>query len=199
MPEHNHNHHKYAHLMDTEKREKFLPSQEILTRLGLKSGQSLADLGCGYGHFALRAAAMVGPEGHIKAIDIEPERMKILKQRADEQNISQQIEPIMATGENIPLGDEDVETALIANVLHELEDPLSYLKDTLRILKPGGEVWVIEWVNKEMEIGPHISERRSTEEWAAILEEAGFNNVWMQNFSHTHVLLEASKPRKLNN
>ncbi len=185
--------HKHSHLFDREKREKMLPSRQILLNFGLREGLTMADLGCGYGHFALRAAEIVGPAGKVKAIDIEPERMGILRQLAEEQGVISRVETIQAQGETIPLADGDVQIALIANVLHELAEPSQYLKNTWRILQPDGKIWIVEWVKAETEFGPPLAERRSSGEWVELVEQAGFENIWVQDFSPTHVLLRGTK------
>lgn len=183
--------HTHAHLADQEKREKLLPSKQILTNFNIELGQVIADLGCGYGHFAIRAANMVGPSGRIKAIDIEPERLDTLRQRASEQGVIDRIDTILAVGETIPLPDQSVQVALIANVLHELQEPQAYLKIVHRILQNPGQLWIVEWVKKEMEFGPPMAERLSSQEWSKLLTEAGFVNIWVQDFSSTHVLIKA--------
>lgn len=183
--DHHHSHH------NPEQRAKMFPAEKIFTHFGLRQHQILADLGCGSGYFTLKAAEIVGTQGKIKAIDILPERLQALQQAAQDQDKTEQIEIYQAQGESIPLANEDVDIALIANVLHELRDPLAYLKDTQRILRANGEVWIIEWQKKEMPMGPTLAERRSLEEWVLLLEEAGFEDIWAQIFNETHILFKA--------
>ena len=182
-----------------EQRAKILPPEKILSCFGLRSGQRLADLGAGQGYFALKAAEMLGETGLVKAVEIIPERLQILRRQAEERGVAARIQTILAEAERIPLPDNDVDRALLANVLHELQDPLSYVRDTLRILVNGGEIWVIEWQKKETLLGPPSSERRTPEEWVTLLAQAGFENVWVQIFQPAHVLLRgtAIKPASI--
>lgn len=182
---------QHGHHHNSAERAKILPAEKILFRFGLKQGQHLADLGCGQGYFALKAAEIVGSQGQIMAVDIEPERLKFLQQSAQEQGIAEQVETLLAQGESIPLGNGSMDTALISNVLHELNDPLNYLRDTHRILKENGEVWIIEWQKKETPMGPPLHERRSIEEWITLVEQAGFEDIWTQVFNPAHILLRA--------
>ncbi|AHF08453.1 class I SAM-dependent methyltransferase [Desulfitobacterium metallireducens] len=183
------NHHSFHH--NHEQRAKMFPAEKIYSRFGLKSNQILADLGCDSGYFSLKAAEVVGPQGKIKAVDLSQERLQVLQQTAQEQCKAEQIETFLAQGESIPLPDEDVDIALIANVLHELHDPVAYLRDTQRILRSNGEIWIIEWQKKEMPMGPLLAERRSLEEWVLVLEQAGFEDIWTQLFNTTHILIKA--------
>ncbi|HVJ50577.1 class I SAM-dependent methyltransferase [Desulfitobacterium sp.] len=183
--------HEYSHHHNPEQRAKMFPAEKIFSRFGLKPNQYLADLGCGSGYFSLKAAKIVGIQGKIKAVDIMSERIQSLQQAAQEQGTAERIETFLAQGESIPLPNKDVDVALIANVLHELHDPLNYLRDTQRILRNQGELWVIEWRKKEMPMGPQLNERRSVEEWITLLEEAGFEDIWAQIFNETHILIKA--------
>ncbi|MHB1406666.1 MAG: class I SAM-dependent methyltransferase [Desulfitobacteriaceae bacterium] len=185
--------HKHNFLKNFEEREKMLPSQWILERFGLCPGQHLADLGCGYGYFTLRAAEMTGSYGKIEAVDIEKERLDFLESAATERQVGAQITTYLAVGENIPLPDACVEAALIANVLHELHNPGAYLHEAKRILKQEGQLWIVEWQKKETPIGPPLHERKSEAEWESILSEAGFTTVWTEKLEPAHVLIMANK------
>lgn len=185
--------HQHFHNHNLQEREKILPSLKVLTHFGLKAGRRLADLGCGPGYFALKAAEIIGTQGQIKAVDINTERLEHLRQSAGERGLSGQIETYLAHDESVPLPDQDVEIALISNVLHELQDPLNYLRDARRVLKQGGEVWVIEFQYKETPMGPPLSERRPLEEWVTLLEQAGFEDIWVQIFHPAHILMRGKK------
>lgn len=183
--------HKHANLKNFEEREKMLPSRLILERFGLGPGQHLADLGCGYGYFSLRAAEMAGIEGKIDAVDIDQERLEFLENAAAERQVAAQINTYLAAGDTIPLPDAYVEAALIANVLHELQNPGAYLHEARRILKEGGQLWIVEWQKKETPMGPPLAERKSEVEWGSLLAEAGLTLVWTEKLEPAHVLIMA--------
>jgi ubiquinone/menaquinone biosynthesis C-methylase UbiE len=187
--------HMHSGLSNFEEREKILPSQKILSNFGIHSGQHLADLGAGYGFFAIRAAEMVGEHGRIEAIDIEPERLQSLLTSAEERGVFQHIRTHLAEGETIPLPPDSVDVALISTVLHELHDPLSYLQEARRIVKEQGEIWVIEWQNKVTKMGPPLAERRSIDHWVSLLEQAGFENIWVQTLEPGFVLIKGNLTR----
>ena len=54
----------------------------LLKSLGLKSGMTVCDMGCGNGFYALRMARQVGPRGRVLAVDIQKEMLKLLEDRA---------------------------------------------------------------------------------------------------------------------
>jgi len=186
---------KDSHGKNFEEREKILPPRQILTDFGLRAGRRLADLGCGYGFFALPAAEIVGPGGLVAAVDINGKALAELQKRALAGNLHETIRTYQAEGTSVPLPDKHVEIALIANVLHELGDPPAYLREAHRILVDGGQLWVIEWQkNGTLTMGPPPADRKSVEEWAALIREAGFYHVQTKFHEPGHVLLTAGKP-----
>ncbi len=184
---------KHSYLRNFEEREKIFPARQILTDFGLRAEQRIADLGCGYGFFALTAAEIVGPKGLVAGVDINAEGLDELQERARARKVNGTITTYLASGLTVPLPDGYVEIALIANVLHELADPLAYLREAHRILADGGWVWVIEWQKKETTMGPPLQERKSVEEWTALIAEAGFNHIRTNFHEPGHVLFTACK------
>ena len=74
--------HKW-HYQDESERRKWQNPESILKRIGLKTGQTLVDIGCGEGFFALPAARIVGRAGLIYAGDISTEALETLQRKAE--------------------------------------------------------------------------------------------------------------------
>ena len=54
----------------------------VIRRGALRAGQQVLDLGTGAGSVAVKAASLVGPRGHVTALDISPEMLGIARRRA---------------------------------------------------------------------------------------------------------------------
>ena len=52
-------------MMDLDKRVGARSPEDVLTGVGLKSGNTVVDLGCGPGLFSMAAASVVGPTGVV--------------------------------------------------------------------------------------------------------------------------------------
>jgi len=48
-----------------------------------REGATVADIGCGPGYFTLPLARMVGPTGQVVALDLQPEMLERVRQRAE--------------------------------------------------------------------------------------------------------------------
>lgn len=159
------------HKLESPERRRHLPPERVLELLDLKPGETLLDLGCGTGYFALPAAERVGPSGRVLAVDVEEEMLAEVQKKASGLT---QIELVRSETYRVPLPEAVAEAALLAFVLHEVEDPVRLLREVRRLLKPGGRVLVLEWQKKETPMGPPVSERLTEDETRAFLERAGF-------------------------
>ena len=54
----------------------------LMEALEVRAGQTVCDMGCGNGFYALELARMVGDEGLVYAVDIQPEMLRMLAERA---------------------------------------------------------------------------------------------------------------------
>jgi ubiquinone/menaquinone biosynthesis C-methylase UbiE len=154
----------------SEERHALLPPSAFLDQIGIEPGSVVADLGAGAGFFTEPLAPRVGPEGRVYAVDIAPEMIH----RLHERDLPAQVE-VRLSGENrLPIPDEEVDLALLAFVLHEMETPDAFLKEVRRVLRPGGRLVVLEWLRRIEEMGPPLEERLAEEESARILTESDF-------------------------
>ena len=54
---------------------------EVLQALDITEGELIADIGAGSGYFALRLAHHVGADGHVYAVDVNPDMPRHLTER----------------------------------------------------------------------------------------------------------------------
>lgn len=110
----------------------------------IKEGQTVLDIGCGTGALTLRAAEK---GAKVRGIDVNPQMIEIADKRARKADLERNIELCeMGAAE---LGDEDTESydvVMSGLCFSELtKDELTYtLKETKRILKPGGILLVAD-------------------------------------------------------
>lgn len=105
---------------------------------GIKPGMKVLEAGCGAGDVALILAEMVGPEGQVVGVDINPQALEAARQKAE------------AAGYNNTLFKEgnlqdivleaDFDAVVGRLVLFHLKEPTNILRHLLNYLKPGGLV-----------------------------------------------------------
>lgn len=124
------------------KRDEWQRPAEVLDALNIKSGQRVADIGCGSGYFTFHLAARVGAEGKVYAIDIDPAALKKVQARKEHENLKQ-IEPTLGECAD-PHLPNDLDAVLIVDTYHEFRAYEQTMEAVWRALKPGGRLVLID-------------------------------------------------------
>jgi arsenite methyltransferase len=117
----------------------------VIESLAIAPGSSLADLGAGGGHFTMLLARATGPGGRVYAIDINPEFLDFIRERASGEGISN-VECVRGTftDSGLPAGSADLVFARC--VFHDIQDRAAYFTRLRTVLKPGGRVAIIDYL-----------------------------------------------------
>jgi precorrin-6B methylase 2 len=129
-------------MRDSRQREE--DCQTLLSALGVKPGQVVCDMGCGNGFYTLQLAQLVGEKGRVLAVDIQPEMLRLLDERAKEAGITN-IELVSGTPVDPKLPAGGVDLILLVDVYHEFSNPEEMLAAMRRALRPGGRIALAEF------------------------------------------------------
>jgi SAM-dependent methyltransferase len=161
---------KWAHVFDDPKRDAWQKPHEVIRALALKPDAVVADIGAGTGYFAARLANML-PQGTVYAVDVEPEMVKYLAERAKREGLKNLI-PVAASGQSARLpGKADL--ILLVDVYHHIDDRERYFRRLAGSLKPGGRLAVIDFRLDSPE-GPPKAARIAPERVKAELAKSGY-------------------------
>ena len=109
----------------------------------VKPGMTVADIGCGLGFYTVEMARMVGEEGHVAAVDFQPEMLSITERKVRKAGVSERVEIVQCRQDDIVVrGSFDF--VLSMWVSHEVEDRERFFRQILCILKPGGKYLLAE-------------------------------------------------------
>ncbi len=126
------------------------PRKKILEEVGIKEGFKVLDFGCGPGSYIEPLAEMVGPQGKIYALDINPLALKKVEKLALRKKLKNVI--TILSKDKIELSDSCLDLVLLYDTLHELAKPDDVLKEVYRVLKPEGRLSVSDHHLKEEDI-----------------------------------------------
>ena len=102
------------------------------------------EFGCGTGYFT---RAIVKNAVHVTATDISGAMIEVAKARLKGlDNVSFSVE----NSESSSFTSETFDTALMANMLHTLDDPLKALKECYRVLKADGTLLILNYTDQGM-------------------------------------------------
>lgn len=162
--------------LDNEWRRENIPPKSTLKEFGLLESDNFADIGCGIGYFSIAAADTIDENKKVFALDISDEMLEEVEKRAEVADVSNII-TVKTSEYDLKLPDASVSFALVVHVLHEVDDKDKFVKEIKRILKDGGRVALMEWDKKEMDMGPPLDHRISSDEMISVFEDNGFNMI----------------------
>lgn len=133
--------------LDPKRDEVQLPD-EVVKIMGLKAGQSVADVGAGSGYFSWHFSKAVGPTGSVLAIDVDPQAIAFIERRLKKEPPPfPNVHLVTSAIDDIKVKPDSLDWAFLCEAHFFVEgDPSSMacLRTIRHALKPGGKVAVIE-------------------------------------------------------
>ncbi len=168
---------------------------KVLTDAPRKSDVFL-DAGCGDGLFSVAASAIVGEQGRIYAVDVDAEAISRLKQEIARKGIANIKAFVADVSKQLPLADQSVDVALMANVLHGLVangEAEGALREIARVVRAGGKLLVVDFKKIATPSGPPLSIRLSPEEVEALTGRYGFTEDGVREAGEYHYIVILAK------
>lgn len=156
---------------DSPERKAWQKPDEVVRLMAVESGMTVADLGAGTGYFLSYLSAAVGADGRVLALDPEPDMIRFMVERAQRESLAN-VEPLRIPFDDPQLEPASVDRVLIVNTWHHIAKRADYAGKLLAALKPGGEVYVVDF-DRDSPSGPPVQERLEPEQVIAELEGGG--------------------------
>jgi 2-polyprenyl-3-methyl-5-hydroxy-6-metoxy-1,4-benzoquinol methylase len=169
-------HYLGAEWLTRDNREQQERCSLMLANLGVKRGMAICDMGCGNGFYTLQMAKITGDEGHVYAIDIQPEMLKFLNDRADEAGLDN-ISPILGTFTNPRLPKGKIDLILLVDVYHEFSHPEQMLAAMRESLSPDGVCVLVEFRGEDPKVPIKPEHKMSREQIMKEWPKNGFKLV----------------------
>lgn len=179
-------------LLEQPDREVWQRPDRIMDELGIGEGSVVADLGAGGGWFTVRLARRVGPNGKVYAEDIQREMIVAIGRRVESEGLGARVETILGTPSD-PLLRSRVDAVLIVDAYHEMEQPVSLLRNVARSLKPQGRIGIVNFKKDGGGPGPPLDERVDPERVLRDAQAAGLRLIQRPNFLRYHYMLVFGK------
>lgn len=116
---------------------------DVVRALGLRTGQTVADIGAGSGYYTMRLSPLLGPEGRVIAQDVMPKYLDQLRRRTRKAGLTN-VSFVRGTHSDPRLPAGAVDVALMIHMYHEIAQPYALLARLRASLKPGGRVAIVD-------------------------------------------------------
>jgi ubiquinone/menaquinone biosynthesis C-methylase UbiE len=163
----------YIAMLEDPKRDAYQKPHEVMQALALREGETIADIGSGSGYFTLRFAAHVGDKGRVYAVDIDPEMIRHLNRRIRDAGLAN-VQTVLAEPGDPLLRDGSIDRFVVVDTWHHIENQPGYLALMKKMLKPGGQVVMIDFQKRELPVGPRLSMKIAREDLIQQLQASGF-------------------------
>ncbi|MGA7287326.1 MAG: class I SAM-dependent methyltransferase [Terriglobales bacterium] len=130
-------------IFDSPGRDERLQINRVMDMLGIAPGKNVADIGAGSGWFTVRAARRVTASGTVYAVDINPEAIHYIDQRAKKEQL-QNIKTILSKPDDPQLPPDSIDAVLLLKTYHEIAHPVVLLNNLRSALKPGARIGIID-------------------------------------------------------
>ena len=171
----------YIAALENPKRDAYQKPDEVMAALGLRQGEIVADIGSGSGYFTLRLAQAVGPSGRVYGVDVSPDMIVHLNRRLRDLGV-RNVTTILAAPDDPFLPDAAIDRFFFCDVWHHVDDQPKYLASMKRMLKPGGQVVMIDFHKKPLPVGPPLEMKIAREDLVAQMQKHGYKLVKEHTF-----------------
>jgi ubiquinone/menaquinone biosynthesis C-methylase UbiE len=163
----------YVAMLEDPARDAYQKPDDVLRALALRPGERVADIGSGSGYFTLRLAAAIGPSGRAYAVDVDPDMVRHLNRRLRDASTAN-VTTILSAPDDPLLADGSIDRFFICDTWHHIDDQTKYLGLLKKMLRPGGEVVMIDFKKEATPMGPPLAMRIARDALVQQMQAAGF-------------------------
>ncbi|MGF1471174.1 MAG: class I SAM-dependent methyltransferase [Rubrobacteraceae bacterium] len=120
----------------------------------LDHGGRFLDLGCSSGLYTRNMADRLGDDGDVVGLDIAPSMLREAARRARKARVRPSF--VRADAGELPFVDAAFDGVVCGGTLNELGDPARALRETHRVLRPGGQVAIMGILKAETRSGGYL-------------------------------------------
>ena len=163
----------YISMLENPQRDSEQKPEEVLKAMAIKQGETIADIGAGSGYFAFRFARQVGDSGRVYAVDINSDMVLFMNRKIRDLKL-RNVSTVLSAPDDPLLVDNSINRFFICNTWHHVQNRLNYLTLIKKILRPGGQIIVLDYHKRELPVGPPPEMKMAREDVIKEMESGGF-------------------------
>jgi SAM-dependent methyltransferase len=162
-------------IFDSPGRDERLQINRVMDILGITTGKTVADIGAGSGWFTVRAARRVGGGGLVYAVDINPESIRCVDDRAQKEKLHN-VKAILGKADDPLLPAGTIDAVLLLKTYHEVAEPVALLRNLRASLRRGARLGIIDrnGNGEDHGVGREVVLREAAQAGYQLLEQYDF-------------------------
>jgi arsenite methyltransferase len=164
---------EYISMLENPQRDAEQKPDEVIAAMNLKEGETLADIGAGSGYFAFRFARKLGDSGRVYAVDINSDMILYMNRHIRDTKLKN-VTTILSDPNDPLLAEALIDRFFICNTWHHIGDRNQYLALMRKMLKPGGQIIILDYRKEPLPVGPPPEMKMAREEVIKEMESGGF-------------------------
>jgi predicted methyltransferase len=158
--------------LERSEREKEENVSKLIQNMGIKTNDTIADIGAGSGYHVFRIAPIAN-KGMVYAVDIQTEMLMAIENIKETSKIKN-IKTILGSEESVYLPENSVDKILMVDVYHEFSFPIEMITSIKSALKPEGELFLIEYRAEDPNVPIKKIHKMSEKQAVKEMNAAGF-------------------------
>lgn len=161
--------------MDDPRRIEWQMAGNVVERLQIQPGSSVADIGAGTGYFTMIFAEKVGADGTVYAVDVDEKMISHVEKRVRKSGF-RNVRSILSRSDDPLLPKESIDLVFVCDTYLFLEDRVQYLLRLRESLKNKGHLAIVSFNSRaELPGAPPLYRMISKETTIHEAEKAGFS------------------------
>lgn len=133
---------------DWIERDSWMNVPKIFELAEIPNASIVADIGCHEGYLTVRLAKKVGSYGVVYAVDVDEDRLDVLKDHLRKRKL-ENVQVVLGAYDNPKLPENLLDVIFIVDAYHEMYDYMEILAHCKTALKEGGRIVIIEKLKRQ--------------------------------------------------
>jgi len=170
-------------------RDNWQKPDEVVKSMDLKPGDVIADIGAGDGYFTRHFARAVHPGGQALGLEVVSSNVESMRKDAERLGLDN-YKAMLVEPDDPGFEPGSMDVVFLCNAYHHLSNRVDYFKKVSGGLMKDGRVVIVDFYNRQMDVGPPPNHTLAKEVVLEEMKEAGYLLLGEKDFLEYQYYLE---------